>query len=302
MRFHPELERAFLAARNAALARSDTGVAALSWCLWLTQLSSFALSGQKRMCGKVRVGGGEALRRGMGEGPRRGMPAERRLAAARHRLKPKAAAGGFAVPILSSAAAPSLANECHGGLVAHLSPLLRPHPIPMQAALLLALNFIPLAEGRNWTLCRSRNRCLTLLKLCLFALLCWEVGRCGSGGGAAPAGAGGPGPDPAPGGGGLLRLLQRSCSGRELPADAAAPGQAPAGTGACSQDQPSPSFPLGQLGLAADVCLPGEKGAAQEAGSPLSLTALLSEVGQVSWRCRQVYPACCRCRVSMPQL
>jgi hypothetical protein len=42
-----------LASRHAELARSDTGMAALSCCLWLTQLTSFALSRQKRMCAKV---------------------------------------------------------------------------------------------------------------------------------------------------------------------------------------------------------------------------------------------------------
>ena len=53
MRFHPQLEVAFQAGRQAALARSDTGVAALSCCLWLTQLVSFALSRQTRTCAKV---------------------------------------------------------------------------------------------------------------------------------------------------------------------------------------------------------------------------------------------------------
>jgi hypothetical protein len=53
MRFHAELERAFQATRHASLARSDTGVAALSWCLWLTQLLSYSLAGQLRMCAKV---------------------------------------------------------------------------------------------------------------------------------------------------------------------------------------------------------------------------------------------------------
>ena len=53
MRFHSPLEAAFQAERQAALARSDTGVAALSCCLWLTQLVSFALSRQARTCAKV---------------------------------------------------------------------------------------------------------------------------------------------------------------------------------------------------------------------------------------------------------
>jgi hypothetical protein len=53
MRFHPELEAAFLASRSAALGASDIGVAALSCCLWLVQLLSFALARQQRMAGKV---------------------------------------------------------------------------------------------------------------------------------------------------------------------------------------------------------------------------------------------------------
>lgn len=53
MRFNPQLEPAFQASRHALLSRSDTGVAALSCCLWLTQLIGFALTQQVRNCAKV---------------------------------------------------------------------------------------------------------------------------------------------------------------------------------------------------------------------------------------------------------
>ncbi|KAI3424734.1 hypothetical protein D9Q98_008123 [Chlorella vulgaris] len=56
MRFHPELEAAFLASRSAALGASDIGIAALSCCLWLVQLLSFALARQQRMAGKSASG------------------------------------------------------------------------------------------------------------------------------------------------------------------------------------------------------------------------------------------------------
>lgn len=53
MRFRPPLEETFQAARAEALTRSDLGVAALSCCLWLTQLISFALARDLRTLVKV---------------------------------------------------------------------------------------------------------------------------------------------------------------------------------------------------------------------------------------------------------
>lgn len=53
MRFHEPLEAAFQAVRNAALTRSDSGVAALSCCLWLTQLLANAPHGRTT----AKVGG-----------------------------------------------------------------------------------------------------------------------------------------------------------------------------------------------------------------------------------------------------
>ncbi|PRW45549.1 hypothetical protein C2E21_6053 [Chlorella sorokiniana] len=50
-------------------------------------------------------------------------------------------------------------------------------PAVLQASLLLALNFLPLFEGQNWQICRSRPRCLTILKLGMFALLAWDTGN-----------------------------------------------------------------------------------------------------------------------------
>jgi len=48
--------------------------------------------------------------------------------------------------------------------------------------MLLTCNFLPLFEGQNWQLCRTRPRCLTAFKLVLFLLLCWPAGRSVGGG------------------------------------------------------------------------------------------------------------------------
>jgi hypothetical protein len=162
--------------------------------------------------------------------------------------------------------------------------------LPAQAALLLALNFLPLAEGRNWVVCRTRARCLTLLKLLAFALLCWEAGRC-------PPGSSGSGTEWARGAaptfvGGLRNRLGQACGGDESEASALlaagrwqqrqpGDGNAPADRGTC------PSL-AAQLALPPDKCWGGGNGAEEGSGAAAPRkdatgvgATLVAEVGQV---------------------
>ena len=174
MRFHSPLEAAFQAERQAALARSDTGVAALSCCLWLTQLVSFALSRQARTCAKV--GAHNAIKHCTWQ-----------CVCCPAQLHPAGLTGWGPTTAAATAAAVAPAGQQHLWCTLRpcLAPLPPPCPLPalclVQAGLLLGANFLPLYEGANWQTCRSRPRCLTILKLCLFALLCWDVNQGGSG-------------------------------------------------------------------------------------------------------------------------
>jgi hypothetical protein len=160
----------------------------------------------------------------------------------------------------------------------------------VQAGLLLGANFLPLYEGANWQTCRSRPRCLTILKLCLFALLCWDVNHSGSG---------------SAGGGAGLHALQ-SHKLRSGDAIIGAGGHPAGACGAAPAAGATPHHVAGSLtcveagtwsvhaslahGLAAtsggDASLP--VGRPPPTRHHPSLSVLFSEVGQVR-------PSCCAC-------
>jgi hypothetical protein len=112
-----------------------------------------------------------------------------------------------------------------------------------------------------------------MLKVCLFALLCWDVGRYGNGTVA------GPGDWDGGSGGGLLRRLQRSSSwsGATSPADAAS------SLDAC----PAPDLVSHMFDLQ-DSCGIATNGGRSVGDNP-ELVSLLSGVGQVSRQlCKRV--------------